>query len=801
MGALSGIRVVEFEGWIAGSLLGMLLADQGADVILICKPGSPIYSAPGAQMLARGKRSIVLDLSLDSDREIALKLAATADITIENLRPKALDNLGIGYDVLRSVNPRLIHVCLPGFARDDLVHTGLPAYEGIIGASVGLFTEINLLKPLLGMDPVYTPLSLPSIYGAVQAAIACNAALLARDKTGHGNHIEVPLASAAAMAMSSIYLQVEGAPSHYETPKLPKFVKSVVLPLLKKYWRNSPEKQRRFYAKIQSAVPALMTAYPCADDRLLYVFAIDNAPMATKLLETLGLLEAARAFGFVTANPYDGPIEGDNLAATSSLSRKAQAWLRENVGRVLRRKPASEWETILADAGCPAAMVRTTDEWLLWEPLRASEALVRNGQNQLAPGRQCWSPGHPSATLGPAPQRDEHRSELFAEAKSITLLDHDFDPPNIAPWKPLAGVKVLDFASMVAGPVAGRTLAELGAEVVKIDSTHPHHGPRLTCWYGLDVNQGKQSILIDLKTKDGQAILAKLVADADVVIHNFTTAAAKKLNFDLAALTKLNQRILVCDIAAYGGPIHNAISTRHGYDPVLQMASGISTRYGSVKSPELHGIASCIDNLTGYSAAFGIASALAANARGATIQAISTSLVQAANLIQFPYSVGGGQSGLSGQTAMGESERVRLWRVRDGWIFTAPSQKQIAEFDVIKQANDFTKKSTDAAVALFIEKGIAAIKVAKLADLRASFANQKHSVRSIRRTMQELSVTQLEPDYIRTNGSRLASISPTQKPGTSTRTIMKTLGSSDIKIDVLVAERAVALKLSESLLP
>lgn len=340
MGAMSGIRVVEFEGWIAGSLLGMLLADQGADVIRIARPDGPVYDQPGASMLARGKRSLVLDLKREADIDVAKRLASTADIVIENIRPGALDDLGLGVAALQAVNPSLIHVRLAGFASDDQTHAGIAAYEGVIAASLGMFTEINLLKPLFGMDPVYSPLALPSIYGAVQGAIACNAALLARTRTGSGANLEVPLAAAAAMAMSSIFMKVEGAPPHYDSPQLPKLVKSAVLPILRRYWRNSPARQRRFYKQIQSAVPALMSAYPCTDGRLFYVFAIDNGPMATKLLSVLGLLEAAKAHGFVTANPYAGPTDEPNLATTASLPRKAQAWLRSQIAAALLAKSA-----------------------------------------------------------------------------------------------------------------------------------------------------------------------------------------------------------------------------------------------------------------------------------------------------------------------------------------------------------------------------------------------------------------------------------------------------------------------------
>lgn len=801
MGALSGIRVVEFEGWIAGSLLGMLLADQGADVIRIARPGSPIYDNPGSAMLARGKRSLVLDLKTKTDRDVALKMASTADIVIENLRPGALDDLALSAALLRTYNARLIHIRLPGFAVDDQFHAGLAAYEPIVAASVGMFSELNLLKPLFGMDPVYTPLALPSIYGAVQGAIACNAALLARDQTGKGASLEVPLAAAAAMAMSSIFMRVEGAPAHYDTPKMPQIVKAAVLPMLRRYWRNSPARQQRFYTKIQSNVPAMMSAYPCADGRLFYLFAIDHAGLAGKVLDVLGLRQDAEAFGFVNANPYDSPTDAPNLSATAGLPRKAQMWLRTKIGAALLARAAFEWEQIFADADLPAAAVRTTAEWMQWPPLHACEAII-DLQGQRQPGRQCWFVGEESLEVGLAPTRDQHATVLRAEAAAIILNGPIPVESQSSAWQPLAGVKVLDFSSMVAGPVAGRTLAELGAEVIKLECPQPQHGPRLTCWYGLDVNQGKQSILVDLKSTDGRSVAAKLIQDTTVVLHNFTPAAAKRLGLDQPSLERLNPDIVVCNIAAYGGPVASAIDDRHGYDPVLQMASGIAARYGSVEDPELHGIASSVDNLTGYSATFAIVTALAANTRGHNIHMVKTSLVQAANLIQFPFCLDQDAREPNGHSAIGEDGRTRLWRTRDGWMFTAVGGAQQAKaFDAIASPDAFQKMKTADAVSRMRREGIAAVVVKRAADLRHAFGTDEHSIRTIRRQIHGLSVEQLAPGYVRADGVRLPSIPAAQKPGASTQSILSRLGFTDSAIHSFVASRSVATQLSEDFLP
>ena len=113
---LSHIRVLDFGQYFAGPLVGMMLADLGAEVIRIDPPGGPRLDTPAADMLSRGKRAITLDLKQEADRETALALAACADVLIENFRPGVMQRLGLGVDAVHSVNPSLIYLSLPGFA-------------------------------------------------------------------------------------------------------------------------------------------------------------------------------------------------------------------------------------------------------------------------------------------------------------------------------------------------------------------------------------------------------------------------------------------------------------------------------------------------------------------------------------------------------------------------------------------------------------------------------------------------------------------------------------------------------------
>src|SRR5262249_899518 len=97
------------------------------------------------------------------------------------------------------------------------------------------------------------------------------------------------------------------------------------------------------------------------------------------------------------------------------------------------------------------------------------------------------------------------------------------------PARILEGIRVLDISNIIAAPASARVLAEFGAEVIRIDVPAPFAGPRMTMWYGVDVNQGKHAGILDLKSAAGQKVLAKLVEGADVVIHNFLDSSTSGL--------------------------------------------------------------------------------------------------------------------------------------------------------------------------------------------------------------------------------------------------------------------------------
>lgn len=183
--------------------------------------------------------------------------------------------------------------------------------------------------------------------------------------------------------------------------------------------------------------------------------------------------------------------------------------------------------------------------------------------------------------------------------------------------KPLAGIKVVELARILAGPWAGQLLADLGAEVIKVE--RPGKGDDTRNWgppfaadgsaaYFHGCNRGKTSVAIDLETAEGQAAIRALAADADILIENFKVGGLAKYGLDHASLTALNPRLIYCSITGFGqdGPY----ASRAGYDFMIQGMGGIMDLTGEPDGePQKTGVAYA-DIFTGLYASNAILAAL-----------------------------------------------------------------------------------------------------------------------------------------------------------------------------------------------
>jgi len=205
-GPLAGFRVVDLSAVVSGPLTGALLADQGADVIKVERTGAgDIQRNVGSRrngfsgffhVLNRGKRSIAVDLGTPEGIELVQRLAADADVVIQNFRPGVVDRLGIGYDALAEVNAGLVYLSISGFGPSG-PRAGDRAYDPIIQAFSGMTDVQGRIHREHPDRPEQVNMLLLDKLTAWTGCQAITAALLARSRSGQGQHITLAMLDVA----------------------------------------------------------------------------------------------------------------------------------------------------------------------------------------------------------------------------------------------------------------------------------------------------------------------------------------------------------------------------------------------------------------------------------------------------------------------------------------------------------------------------------------------------------------------------------------------------------------------------
>jgi crotonobetainyl-CoA:carnitine CoA-transferase CaiB-like acyl-CoA transferase len=202
MAALSGLKVLDCTHVIAGAYCSLILADLGADVVKIEPPGGEstrgIGTGGGAAFRAfdvvnRNKRAIALDLSTERGAETLRKLAETADVFVENYRPGSLDRMGLGYERLSKINPRLVYCSVSGFGLDG-PYRNRGGFDLIAQAMSGIMSFVGEAG---SETPCSTAVPISDLNAGVFGAVGILAALQSRHVTGTGQHVETSLLESA----------------------------------------------------------------------------------------------------------------------------------------------------------------------------------------------------------------------------------------------------------------------------------------------------------------------------------------------------------------------------------------------------------------------------------------------------------------------------------------------------------------------------------------------------------------------------------------------------------------------------
>jgi crotonobetainyl-CoA:carnitine CoA-transferase CaiB-like acyl-CoA transferase len=335
-------------------------------------------------------------------------------------------------------------------------------------------------------------------------------------------------------------------------------------------------------------------------------------------------------------------------------------------------RPCEEWLARLAEAGVPAAPVSSRDDWMASEIVAANQARLDFEHTDLGPVTVPGIPVALSATPGAVRHLpdDDHvvaAQEVWGDGHRRTGAG----PPGAgAIGLPLAGLRVVDLCTFLAGPFAGAVLADHGADVVKVEPLTGDPYRVYTVSYVV-VNQRKRAVALDLRHPGGRGVLLDLVREADVLIDNLRPASLDRLGLGQDVLAAANPRLVRASVSAYGhaGPWADL----PGFDPVMQALSGLVTAQGGAGDP-VSTTAPVHDVGTGSVAALGILAALFARATTGTGQRVTTSLaavstlLQSAELTSFagrPAPVQGGRD------FPGPAPGHRYWRTSDGWLAVA----------------------------------------------------------------------------------------------------------------------------------
>jgi crotonobetainyl-CoA:carnitine CoA-transferase CaiB-like acyl-CoA transferase len=433
---------------------------------------------------------------------------------------------------------------------------------------------------------------------------------------------------------------------------------------------------QRFAHSPRGQSPTYST-YRAADDWIF--IGASTTPFMIKVLQAVGL-DAV----------LDDPRLHGGARALRDAALASELW--ERIDPIIRSRPRAEWLALFEEIKVPAGPVLTMEETLAHPQIQAAG---------LA------EPGEPIGRLtrmSAVQRRGDGQPRAHAPAGPL----------------PLSGLRVVELAGYIAGSYVGRLLADLGADVVKVEP--PDGDPFRVNGYGFPAwNHGKRSLSLNLRAAADRSRLATLVAEADILVTNYRPEALARMGVGRDDLFAVNPALIHCTVSAFGetGPLAHL----PGFDPVVQAFAGIMKRQGGEGEPVKPQMAAT-DYLSGMLGAIGVLAArLAQLERGGGYE-VRTSLLAAALLLNYAAyeDVRAGRSYLvGGRDYKGPSPLHGLHKTSDGWLLTAAAAvgaDGIAAADRYLGAN-VNREPTEAAIARLQALGVAAVPCIDPYDLTA----------------------------------------------------------------------------------
>ncbi|WP_425072012.1 CoA transferase [Sagittula sp. S175] len=826
---LTGVKVVDFGQYIAGPAVAMLLGDLGATVIHIDPPCGPMWDSPANATLMRNKLIVNLDLKSEQGLAEARVLCAEADIIVENFRPGKLAALGIDFAEMRKERPELITVSLPGFASNDAERREQRAFESVVAASSGVFTDMGLNRVLMGLNPSFSPLPLASAYASQIAASATVLALQSRQLTGLGDQIEVPLAAAVMEGLCYNSIKVGDMPTRYLTQREIEIERRRVegLPM------------NVSYPELQELLDPFFRSYMCKDGRGFYVVCPSHKHHARRCLEVLGLYDEMVAEGLQEEDDTYKP-QSEWVSDTSlGVYPMPKFWADKIAARmkeVFMTRTSHEWKRMFGRVGIPGAPQRWLQEWINDEYAETSGLMIDVQDPEFGemtqPGPVVWMEESGEEALSPAPRRwVKFEEALKALQKLRTEIPDASEGIEQEGW--LSGVRVLDMCNVIAGPHSASYLARFGAEVIKIDPAQPLYDSWNTVIYGLSQGRGKKSILADVKSEHGRKVFEDLVKSVDVIFWNAPDSQIRRMGLDAESLRRLNPEAIFCKLDCFGGVRRGTRTDYIGYDDLVQATTGIMLRFGgSMDRPEEHAHVGTIDVMCGFGGALAVAAALYQKHRFGRIGRGRTSLSANSGLLQVPFAYDFRGRGLfdepSGPEVNGYDALARFYSTASGvYILLSAYESDLPRFRDVEDLSDLPdlpeeERAAYLAGAFQMHPATEWITRLRAADIGCAICNNIDALRSENTRAPDGTpgtdrgsysfsqysdhpsgheVIQLDPYAVRPTRGKVFALTPTEKFGASTRAILTDLGYSEAAIEKMLKSGQLSESWSAEYLP
>jgi crotonobetainyl-CoA:carnitine CoA-transferase CaiB-like acyl-CoA transferase len=789
--ALDGVTILDLTAGPAGALATMLLCDHGARVIRVVDRPATAPRHGGYLVWDRGKECLPLDLTRiepsaaaarspavagratsEHPADVYARLIRGADVLVEDFAPSSSRQHLVHADRLFALNPRLIHGSITAYGKHGPLKDE-PPIDDLVMARAGILTTQPGFRP----GPVHVIHPLPSVGAALLAAQGIAAALLAREKTALGRTVETSLLAGALL---------------YH----PKVTGEKLAPHV---FQSNPAGSAPFYS-----------LYECADGEWVQLGCVHEGFIQT----------AAGIMGIQEV--LDDPTYGrGRLPKTPEADHE----LRTIIAQAIRAKRYDVWAQIFEAADVPYARVRTTEESLDDPQVRANAMLIElevPGVGRIAqmglPVQLSVTPGQVRSPGLLADAQPAHRSE---ERPGVQVSEASQPVPSTPFALPLAGVRVLEVTNLIAGPTAGRLLADLGADVIKLEPLDGDMSRPIGRTYFFNLNANKRSLSVNTRTPEGKHVAQRVAAASDVLLANLRPHATGRMGIGPDVLQQLNPRLIETHVTGFGwdGPY----ALRPGIDPLAQALMGLSSAQGAPGNPPVfYSQLAPTDFTAGAMGALGTILALFVRERTGLAQRVDTNLLNGGILLSsewFTRYQDRPTRRLADRGQHGLDAFHRLYATGDGWLYVVADTAEARQ--ALCQAlgcEDLRRERADEAVgchpadtplahalaerftALRLDDALARLQAAGVPCVPAVSGHSEFFLNDLQAVANDMVATHQHPSlgqqrvsrhYIRFSHTEVLQGRPTPLLGEHTREVLTDVGYSESTIAELYSKGVV----------